>query len=242
VAATTAAEAVAASRLVVICLLDSAAVEQVLASVESAVTGKTLVNLTSASPSQCRAHGRWASERGAEYLDGKLMADPSDIGTPTITVPVSGSRSAFDAHGSTLRVLGSIAYRGEDPGLAAVEFMAQVAVGYELLLGYLHVLSLVQSEGVDVAEFAGRVSRSIAAYPPLLTSIGHAVKNREYPPDLGPLTVQVALLDDLISHRESMGVEAVRMREVRELMRRRIANGHGEQGFSSLFELLTRRH
>jgi len=34
----------------------------------------------------------------------------------------------------------------------------------------------------------------------------------------------------------------VRMREVRELMGRRIASGHGEQGFSSLFELLTRRH
>jgi hypothetical protein len=86
------------------------------------------------------------------------------------------------------------------------------------------------------------VSAATRAYPPLLTSIGNAVKSRRYAPDLGPLTVQVALMDDLISHRESLGVEAVRMREVRELMRRRIASGHGEQGFSSLFELLTRRH
>ncbi|MBO8199245.1 hypothetical protein JW613_13175 [Streptomyces smyrnaeus] len=45
-------------------------------------------------------------------------------------------------------------------------------------------------------------------------------------------------MDDLIGHRESMGVEAVRMREVKRLMDRRIADGHGDQGFSSLFELL----
>ncbi|MEV0199908.1 hypothetical protein [Nonomuraea sp. NPDC050691] len=45
-------------------------------------------------------------------------------------------------------------------------------------------------------------------------------------------------MDDMISHRRSVGVEAMRMREVKELMDRRIADGHGDQGFSSLFELL----
>lgn len=30
------------------------------------------------------------------------------------------------------------------------------------------------------------------------------------------------------------------MRQVKELMDRRIADGHGEQGFSSLFELLAK--
>ncbi|MEV0703652.1 hypothetical protein AB0I53_37835 [Saccharopolyspora sp. NPDC050389] len=48
-------------------------------------------------------------------------------------------------------------------------------------------------------------------------------------------------MDDMIDHRESIGVEAVRMREVKELMDRRIAEGHGDQGFSSMFELLAKR-
>jgi 3-hydroxyisobutyrate dehydrogenase-like beta-hydroxyacid dehydrogenase len=240
-AAATAAEAVAASPLVVVCLLDSAAVDEVLGSVDGAVTGKVLVNLTSGSPGQARANERWASERGAEYLDGKIMGDPPYVGTPHIMFPFSGSRSAFDAHEPTLQVLGSITYHGADAGSAAVEFMAQVAVGYEFLIGFLHALRLVQAEGADVAEFAERVAGSLAGYPPLLTSIGKAVKSGEYPPDLGSLNVQAALMDDMISHRESVGVEAVRMREVKELMDRRIAGGHGSQGFSSLFEVLAKR-
>ncbi|MDP4511866.1 NAD(P)-dependent oxidoreductase [Nonomuraea turcica] len=240
-AAATAAEAVAASPLVVVCLLDSTAVDEVLGSVDAAIAGKVLVNLTSGSPSQARANERWARERGAEYLDGKIMRDPPYVGTPNIMFPFSGSRSAFEAHESTLQVLGSIAYHGEDAGLAAVEFMAQVAVAYELLIGFLHALRLVQAEGVDVAEFAERIAGSVVAYPPLLLSIGKAVKSGECPPDLGSLNVQAALMDDMISHRESIGVEAMRMRQVKELMDDRIAGGHGEQGFSSLFELLAKR-
>ncbi len=240
-AAATAAEAAAASPLVVVCLLDSTAVDDVLGAVEGAVAGKVLVNVTSGSPAQARANQRWARDRGAEYLDGKIMGDPPYVGTPNVMFSFSGSRSAFEAHESTLRQLGTVTYHGDDPGAAAVEFMAQVAVGYEFLIGFLHTLRLVQAEGVDVAEFAERVADSLAGYPPLLTSFGKAVKSGEYGPDLGPLDVQAALMDDMIGHRESLGVESVRMREVRDLMDRRIADGHGDQGFSSLFELLAER-
>lgn len=241
VAAGTAAEAVAASPLVVICLLDGTAVDDVLASADAAVAGKVLVNLTSGSPARARANERWANEHGAEYLDGKLMGDPPHVGTPNITVPLSGSRDAFTAHETTLRELGGVGYHGEDAGLAAVEFMAQVAMSYEMLIGYLHVLELVRAEGLDVPGFGERVAGSLAAYPPLLTGIAEAVASGEYPPDLGPLRVQAALMDDLIDHRQSVGVESVRMREVKTLMDRRIADGHGEQGFSSLVELLATR-
>ncbi|MGH3691039.1 MAG: hypothetical protein ACRDT7_12850, partial [Microbacterium sp.] len=137
-----------------------------------------------------------------------------------------------------LEGLGTIAYYGEDPGLAAVEFLAQVAVGYEFLLGLLHTLALVKAEGADVAAFADRVAGSIGGYAPLVKSFGAAVSTRKYAPDLGPLSVQAALMDDLISHRESLDIDTLRMREVKLLMDRRVSDGFGDQGFSSLFELL----
>ncbi|GAA0594522.1 NAD(P)-dependent oxidoreductase [Actinomadura livida] len=237
-AAATPADAVAASPLTVLCLLDGAAVEEVLAALDGAVAGKVLVNVTSCSPAQARANERWAHEHGAEYLDGKVMGDPPYIGTANIMLPFSGSHDVFKAHEATLAELGPITYHGEDAGFAAVEFLAQVAVSYELLIGFLHTLKLVQAEGFDVAEFAKRIADSLTAYPPLLTTMANAVQNGDYAPDMGPLNVQAALMDDMITHRESRGVEALRMREVKKLMDARIAEGHGDQGFSSLFELL----
>jgi len=91
-------------------------------------------------------------------------------------------------------------------------------------------------------QFVARIASSVSAYPPLLTAIGQAVRDDEYPPDLGPLSVQAALMGDLVDHRRSLGVDTVRMREVKELMDQRVADGHGDQGFSSLFALLGNRH
>jgi len=122
----------------------------------------------------------------------------------------------------------------------AVEFQGHVTVGYELLIGLLHAFRVVRAEGADVAGFAERVAGMLPAYPPVVTASGKAVASGEYPPDLGPLDVQAALMDDLIGHRESLSVEAVRMREVKGLMDRRVAAGHGGEGFASPFELLGR--
>lgn len=236
--AETAADAVAASPLVVICLLDSPAVEAVQETISDAVAGRVLVNVTSGSPAQARINADWAHAQGATYIDGGLMGDPPYMGTQKMMLSFSGDRDAWEAQRSMLEELGTVAYYGEDPGLAGVEFLAQVAVGYEFLIGLLHTFALVRAEGVDVAAFAERVAGTIGGYAPLVNAFGTAVASGEYGPDLGSLDVQAALMDDLISHRETLGVDAVRMREVKRLMDRRIADGHGDQGFSSLFEVL----
>jgi 3-hydroxyisobutyrate dehydrogenase-like beta-hydroxyacid dehydrogenase len=239
-AAATAAEAVAASPLVVLCVLDSDAVDDVLAGVGDAVAGRTLANLTSGSPDGARAVAAWALDHGAEYLDGGVMGDPPDLGSGHVALPLSGSRSAYEAHEATFAELGTPTYHGADAGHASVEFMAQVAVAYELLIGLLHALHLVQREGIDAGEFAARVAASLPAYPALVTAIGEAVRDGEYPPDLGPLSVQSALMGDLVDHRRSLGVDTVRMDEVKRLMEERVAAGHGAEGFSGLYALIDR--
>lgn len=78
--AATAADAVAASALVVVCLLDDASVGSALEGID--LTGKDLVNLTTSTPGEARARAAWAEERGARYLDGGIMATPTMIGAP----------------------------------------------------------------------------------------------------------------------------------------------------------------
>ncbi|MFJ6532975.1 NAD(P)-binding domain-containing protein [Microbacterium sp. NPDC091662] len=237
-AAPTAAAAVAASPLIVVCLLDGDAVDAVRGTLDADMRDKVVVNVTSGSPAAARRTAEWASAHGAKYVDGGIMGDVSRVGTPDVLFSFSGDHDGYEAHRPVLEGLGTIAYFGEDPGFAAVEFLAQVAVGYEFLLGLLHTFALVKAEGADVTAFADRVAGSIGGYVPLVKSFGAAVSTREYGPDLGPLSVQAALMDDLISHRESLDIDTVRMREVQRLMDRRISDGHGDQGFSSLFELL----
>ncbi|MFB2118527.1 NAD(P)-dependent oxidoreductase [Parapedobacter sp. 2B3] len=231
-------EAVAASKQVVICLLNNTAVDEVLRQLTGEVAGKVFINLTSGTPAQARVFAEWAERHNASYIDGKILADPIDIGTAKAQLLFSGKPTVFDTQYSLLEKLGIITYYGEDAGAAAVDFLAQVAIGYEFLIGFLHTLQLVHQEGVDLAAFAHRVAGTLQGYGPLLSLMVNEIKLGTYQPDLGPLQVQAAMFDDLINHRKSKNVETLRMQEIKNLMDRRIADGHGAQGFSSLFELL----
>ncbi|WP_369028554.1 NAD(P)-binding domain-containing protein, partial [Nocardia farcinica] len=72
--APTAAEAIDASSLTVICVSDYAAMYELLDA--SDLAGTTLLNLTSGDSAQARQAARWAEQRGAHYLDGAIMAIP----------------------------------------------------------------------------------------------------------------------------------------------------------------------
>lgn len=114
--AESAGEAVAASDLVVVCLLDDESVAEALEGLDLA--GKCLVNLTTTTPAQARARARWAQERGARYLDGGIMAVPPTVGVPEAGgyVFCSGSREAFEALREALAVPLGTRYVGEDAG------------------------------------------------------------------------------------------------------------------------------
>src|SRR5690606_27705252 len=220
-------EAVAASNQVVICLLNNTAVYEVLKQVAGAVAGKVFINLTSGTPAQARDFAEWAERENASYIDGKILADPIDIGTAKAQLLFSGKPTVFDAQYPLLEKLGAITYYGEDAGAAAVDFLAQVAIGYELLIGFLHTLQLVHTEGVDLAGFPQRVACTLQGDGALLPLRVKEIQLRTYQPGLGTLQVQAAMFDDLINHRKSKNVETLRMQEINNLIDRRIADGHG---------------
>jgi 3-hydroxyisobutyrate dehydrogenase-like beta-hydroxyacid dehydrogenase len=74
--AATVGEAVSASPVVVICVLDHAAVRRVLNTAGDSLTGRVLVDLTSGTPDDARDTSALAVQRGTDYLDGAIMAVP----------------------------------------------------------------------------------------------------------------------------------------------------------------------
>lgn len=238
VRAATESDAAAASPLVVVCVLDSDAVLRVLKAIANTIAGRVLVNVTSGTPDQARDAAGWAREHGADYLDGAIMADPDNIGTSQTSLLYSGSQHAFEAHETTLRRLGSSTYLGPDPGIAALHFMALIGLGYETWIGYLRTLALVAAECVDATAFAPFATGMFEASHDLLTAMARAVDTGQHPPAAGPLSVHAALMDDLIQTRQARGIDAETLKEVKDLIDRRVADGRGADGFSSIIETI----
>lgn len=151
VRAETVAAAVAASELVVVCVLDYAAVHEVLA--ETDLSGRTLVNVTNGTPQEARETAKWAAERGAGYVDGGIMAIPPMIGAPEAVALYSGSRQAFDEHADALAAWGTSKFLGEDTGLAALHDLALLGAMYGMFAGAYAAMDMVGTEQVSAKSF-----------------------------------------------------------------------------------------
>ncbi|MEE6257703.1 NAD(P)-dependent oxidoreductase [Plantactinospora sonchi] len=159
----TAAEAVAASRLVVVCLLDDESVRQTLADTD--LTGRDVVNLSTGTPGQARALARWVEDRGARFLDGGIMAVPPMIGVPDSGgyILYSGSTDAFEAYRHTLAVPAGTRYVGADPGFAALHDVALLSAMTGMFSGIAHAFALIRREEIAPKEFAPLLAEWLAA-------------------------------------------------------------------------------
>ncbi|MFD4240707.1 NAD(P)-dependent oxidoreductase [Streptomyces sp. NPDC058525] len=244
VAAATPAEAVAANRLVVVCLLDDPSVGSALDGVD--LTGKDLVNLTTGTPAEGRARAAWAKERGARFVDAGIMATPSMIGAPESGgyVFYSGSRGLFDAHRAVLEVPAGARFVGEDPGHAALHDVALLSAMYGMFAGISHAYALIEGEDIPARDLAPLLSEWLGAMGFFVGNAAERLDSRDFTTGVvSNLAMQVAASGTLLRTAEQQGVSAELISPYLELMRRRLAAdpaGHGAEDTAGAITLLRR--
>ncbi|MCX5227736.1 NAD(P)-binding domain-containing protein [Streptomyces sp. NPDC006553] len=240
--ADSAAEAVAASTLVVVCLLDDASVATTLDGAD--LTGKDLVNLTTTTPAQARARAAWAEERGARYLDGGIMAVPPMVGIPEAGgyVFYSGSRELFELHRESLAVPLGTTYVGEDAGFAALHDVALLSAMYGMFAGAAHAFALIRREDIDPVAFAPLLGDWVRAMAgPGIDRTARQLASGDFDDTASSLAMQVAGTPTFLTTAEDQGVSPELIRPYFELMRRGLAaRGAGEEA-TSLVDLLVRK-
>ncbi|MFD3610334.1 NAD(P)-dependent oxidoreductase [Streptomyces atroolivaceus] len=236
-----AAEAVAANTLVVVCLLDDASVDEALDGADLA--GKDLVNLITGTPAQARARAEWARARGARYLDGGMMAVPPMIGVPEAGgyVFYSGSREVFEQHRETLAVPVGTTYVGEDAGFAALYDVALLSAMYGMSAGIAHAFALIRKEDIDPASLAPLLTDWLVAMAPSAHLTAEQLRSGDYTKGVvSRLAMQVAGTPTFLGTAEQQGVSTELLSPYFELMRRRLAGGGGDEDLTGVVDLLVR--
>ncbi|MDA0565512.1 NAD(P)-binding domain-containing protein [Streptomonospora sp. S1-112] len=237
--APTAWAAVEASPLVVACVLDYPALHSVLGPVAGALSGRSLVNLTTGSPEQANAALDWARANGIDYLDGAIMTTPPEVGDAEMMFLYSGSRTAFDAHRPTLEALGDPLYLGADPGLASLYDVALLGVMWSTMAGWLHAAALVGADRTPAVDFTQLAVRWLSgAVSGFLTRYAAQVDAGRYPGDDATVDVQIAAIDHLIHAAEARGIDNGLPELLKGLMERAAAAGHGADSFAGVVEVL----
>ncbi|MFI9049265.1 NAD(P)-dependent oxidoreductase [Streptomyces sp. NPDC053427] len=237
------AEAVAEGDVVIVCILDYADVGVLLeeqAGGGEALRGRVVVNVTNGSPEEARAMAKRVAGLGGAYLDGGIMAVPEMIGRPEAFVLYSGSRAAFATYQGVLDAFARSVYLGEDPGAAPLNDLALLSGMYGMFGGFAHAAALVRSAGGPVEEFTtGLLVPWLRAMCGALPAMAAEIDSGDYGATGSNLAMQVSH-DSIGAVSHAQGVSDELFAPVFALMRRRVAGGHGDEGFAGVVEELLR--
>ncbi|MFJ8083363.1 NAD(P)-dependent oxidoreductase [Streptomyces sp. NPDC096205] len=237
-------EAVEASPLTVVCVVNYDAADAVLRQdeVAAALKGRTVVNLSADTAARARDLGAWAAEHGVGYLDGAIMTPATSIGTAEAVFLHSGPAALYEQARSVLGVLGGThTHVGEEIGRAAAYDLALLDVFWTAMSGYAHALAMAQAEGVSPRELAPFAQGIATILPPLFEEFAGDVEEGTYSGHINPITSAVSTMAHIVHASEAHGIDASVMRATEGLARRVIGLGHGGDGFMRVVELLGRR-
>ncbi|MEU6943687.1 NAD(P)-binding domain-containing protein [Streptomyces sp. NPDC046316] len=243
VGAGSAEEAVAASGLTVVCVVNYDAADAVLRreAVTGALKGRTVVNLTADTPARARSTAAWAAEHDIRYLDGAIMTPTTTIGTPDAVFLHSGPEDLYRAHRPVLDALGGThTHLGEEIGRAAAYDIALLDIFWTAMAGYAHALAVARAEGITARELAPFAQGIGAILAPAFGENAAEVDDGTFSGEGNPITSAASSMAHIIEASEAHGIDAGVMRAAEGLARRTIGLGHGTDGFLRITELLGR--
>lgn len=241
VLADSAATAVRASHVVLMCVYDYRAADAILGAegVAAAMDGRLLVQLTTGSPQDARDAQAWAQRHGATFLEGAIQAAPEQMGQGDTPILMSGDEKVFRAVEPLLAVLGGgIVYLGEKISNAAAMDLATLSTIYGTMLGFLHGARVAESEGFDVAEFGRIVAGIMPTFAGFLQHEGAVIQSGDFKISQSPMRISVEATQRILQTARESGINSEFPAFAAGLFQRADAAGLGGEELAALIKLL----
>ncbi|WP_437786634.1 NAD(P)-dependent oxidoreductase [Sorangium sp. So ce1097] len=235
------AEAVKASPVVVVCVADYPATFRLLepGDVAAALAGKVLVQLSTGTPEDARGGQAWAKERGADYLDGAILAVPSQMGRPESTILVSGSETAYRESKALLeKMAGSVPYLGQDVGAASALDLAFLSHLFLGLLGFYHGARLCEAEGLRVADLGAMLASVAPAIGGMIKQDGDVIQAGTYLGSESSLDTCARGLEMIVRQAREARIDGGIPAFAAGLFRKGVAAGLGDESPAAMIKVL----
>ncbi|WJK66915.1 MULTISPECIES: NAD(P)-dependent oxidoreductase [Streptomyces] len=238
--ATTPREAIEASPLTLLSLTDYPAMYDILTDATTALSGRTLVNLSSDTPDRSREAATWAAGHGAAFLTGGVMNPAPMVGTDAAYVYYSGDEGVLTRHRAALAVIGTPKYLGTDPGLAQLMYQAHLTVFLTALSGLMHATALLGTAGITAEQALPELFLTADTIGAMMTAgedrPGAALDAGEHPGDLSTVTMMGATADHILETSATLGLDLALPRTILGHYRRAVEDGHGGDNWTRIID------
>jgi 3-hydroxyisobutyrate dehydrogenase-like beta-hydroxyacid dehydrogenase len=241
VLAPSAAAAISASPIVVVCVHNYQAANQILGTKEvaAALAERVLVQLSTGSPQEARDSEMWARKQGADYLDGAIQAAPSQMGRSDTPILISGAETAFRQSEPLLKILGgNVTYLGEQIGSASAMDLATLSSIYGAILGFFHGARICEAEGFRVDTYGAIVADIAPSFGEFLKHEGTVIQTGNYTISESPLQISVEATERLVQTAQAAQINTEFPTFASGLFKRAMDAGYGNEEAAALVKVL----
>ncbi len=154
------AEAIQRSDVVVVCVTNYESARSVLrdTGVEQALSGKTLIQLSTGTPLDATEDEAWARAKGIGYVDGAIMVTPSQMGSAEAVILASAEPELFAQVEPVLKILApNTVFTGAKASAASALDLAFLSYFFSALIGFAHAARICEAEGLDIQGFGAMI-------------------------------------------------------------------------------------
>lgn len=236
----TAAEACAASPVVVICIDDYSATRQLFEEQQlgKLLQGKTLIQFSTGTPREARESEAAAKLHNASYLDGALLAYPREVGQDAI-VAISGDENTYRGLKRLLAALSTnVRYLGPSIGAAAALDVAMLSFCVSTHLGLIHSALICESENVPANVLAATIVDSQPGNAGEIIHLGQALLSNKFSDSGASVNVYSRALDRILSQAKDANLDASIPQFANRLYKKGVESGLGDEEVVALIKLL----
>ncbi|SHG19286.1 NAD(P)-dependent oxidoreductase [Pedobacter caeni] len=235
------AEAITASPVIVICVYNHEATQNILRTktVETLLDGKLLLQLSTISPKEAIESESWAAEHGASYINGGIQAAPTQMGQPDTPILISGKERTYLAVEPVLKVFGgAISYLGEKIAASPTVDLATLSYIYGASIGFFHGARIIESQGISVADYANIVAGISPSFGAFLKHEGHMIHTENYAITESPLRISVEATARLEQTALEAGINSEFPAFAAALFKKAHVAGYGDQEVAAIIKVL----
>jgi len=242
VAADSPASVARASDIVMLCVTDQKAAEEVLFGskgvAEGGAAGKLVVDFSSIAPDSARAFAARLRELGMGLVDAPVSGGVPGAEQGTLAIMAGGTEADVERARPIVMHLAQRFTRMGDSGAGQITKLCNQIISGCLFPVIAEAIRLAEAAGVDATRLPEALKGGFADSLPLQI-FGARMAARRFEPSLGAASVLLKDLENAASVAKEFGVPLPMARTATELYRLLAAQGKGEKDPAVLVELLS---
>ncbi len=230
-------EAIAPSQIIIVCIHGYEATRSLLDQPEilSLIKGKTIIQMSTGTPTDARNAEKWIHTHGGNYLDASIMVYPTTLGSNEAQILVSGSTAVYENCAAIFPCLGGdVRYLGERIGAAAGLDLAILSRLTVITAGVVTGAQICEAEGVSMQDFAEMYPEGDRA-----RSVAMAIHNNEYENNVSASVGTAIECNSTISnHLQELGLNHEVPDFILSLYQRAVKAGYADHDAACLYKIM----